>query len=150
MPMTVSLKLETRMLGEWAKIVKRESPETYNRLLDEIGGFIADTMREKAPVRTGFLRRSISVKKGSNFVAVGPTAAYALFVEYGTKPHIIEAVHAMALAFQLGGRTVFAKRVFHPGFPGKFFVKSTGEECMPKVWRMVLEAYMRLLKRGEA
>lgn len=37
------------------------------------------------------------------------------FVLDGTRPHIIRARRAKALRFDMGGRTVFAKQVHHPG-----------------------------------
>jgi HK97 gp10 family phage protein len=44
-------------------------------------------MVEKAPVKTGFLRRSIKISKGDNgmSVTVEPTAEYAPYLEYGTR-----------------------------------------------------------------
>ncbi|PJH69208.1 hypothetical protein CVR96_27540 [Salmonella enterica subsp. enterica serovar Typhimurium] len=36
-------------------------------------------------------------------------------MEYGTKPHKISAKTANALKFEVGGNTVFAKSVMHPG-----------------------------------
>lgn len=38
-----------------------------------------------------------------------------IFVVSGTRPHIIRPVRAQALRFQMEGRTVFAKIVYHPG-----------------------------------
>ncbi|MFF3096828.1 hypothetical protein [Streptomyces cyaneofuscatus] len=37
------------------------------------------------------------------------------FVLDGTRPHVIRPRRASVLRFELGGRTVFAKRVNHPG-----------------------------------
>lgn len=44
-------------------------------------------MVEKAPVKTGFLRRSIKLSKGDDgmSVTVEPTAEYAPYLEYGTR-----------------------------------------------------------------
>lgn len=43
------------------------------------------------------------------------TMKYASFVEGGTKPHIIVARSGGVLRFVIGGRTIFAKSVHHPG-----------------------------------
>lgn len=40
---------------------------------------------------------------------------YALAVHEGTKPHIIRARKGKALKFDVGGRTVYATSVRHPG-----------------------------------
>ena len=44
-------------------------------------------MVEKAPVKTGFLRRSIKLSKSDDgmSVTVEPTAEYASYLEYGTR-----------------------------------------------------------------
>ncbi len=49
--------------------------------LDVVGDQIADTARGLAPVRTGRLRRSITVTPGNNAVTVTAGAPYASFVE---------------------------------------------------------------------
>lgn len=47
----------------------------------------------------------------------------ALFVIFGTRGHPIRPVRARALRFNVGGRTVFAKAVFHPGNKPNNFLK---------------------------
>ena len=51
------------------------------------GADLNTIMVEKAPVKTGFLRRSIKISKGDNgmSVTVEPTAEYAPYLEYGTR-----------------------------------------------------------------
>lgn len=51
------------------------------------GADLNKEMVEKAPVKTGFLRRSIKLSKGDNgmSVTVEPTAEYAPYLEYGTR-----------------------------------------------------------------
>jgi HK97 gp10 family phage protein len=73
-----------------------------------------------APVRTGRLRSSIRAEpprilslRGS--VKVGSDLEYAAFVNDGTRPHQIRPRNRQVLRFQVGGRTVFAKVVNHPG-----------------------------------
>jgi hypothetical protein len=39
----------------------------------------------------------------------------SLYVLGGTRPHVIRPVRARALKFTVGGRTVYAKVVMHPG-----------------------------------
>lgn len=87
-------------------------------------------------VRTGRLRRSINLKvyggaEGdgrSVYASVGTNVEYAAIHELGgrTKPHVIEARRAQALAFVIGGELVFRKRVNHPGsnMPERSFLRS--------------------------
>lgn len=58
---------------------------------------------------------------------------YVRFVEYPTRPHVIEAVNAQALRFKIGNRTVFAKRVQHPGTPGFPFMEPAGDVAVRQI-----------------
>ena len=94
-------------------------------------------MQQEAPVRTGRLRRSIqsTLKRGKDFVEafIGPTVSYAVFVERGTKPHIIRPVYARYLRFEVAGRIVFAREVHHPGTRPNPFVRRTAEIVRQKL-----------------
>ena len=82
--------------------------------------------------QTGTLQRSINYQlqdEGDRIAAtVGTNVVYAGIHEYGgtTRAHVIEARKAKALAFQMGGQTVFFKRVNHPGshMPERSFLRS--------------------------
>jgi len=50
------------------------------------------------------------------------------WLEFGTKPHVIEAREGGALKFEIGGETIFANRVFHPGTKPLGFVRLTQDD----------------------
>ncbi|MEU4106323.1 HK97 gp10 family phage protein [Streptomyces tanashiensis] len=80
-----------------------------------------------APVDTGRLRASIRVERRSTFGlrqrwTVGSDVEYAPMVNDGTRPHIIRPRRAKALKFKVGGRTVYAKVVHHPGTRARPFL----------------------------
>lgn len=80
-----------------------------------------------APVGTGRLRSSIRLERRSTFGlrqrwTVGSDVEYAPMVNDGTKPHIIRPKRANALRFKVGGKTVFAKVVHHPGTRARPFL----------------------------
>lgn len=60
---------------------------------------------------------------------------YGAIQEYGgtTRAHLIEARNARALAFAVGGRLVFARRVHHPGskIPERSFLRSALADRAP-------------------
>lgn len=74
----------------------------------------------RTPVRTGRLRASNTgeVDTPTAFRCEGrmvnPTS-YAMDVHQGTPPHRIEPRNATVLRFEVGGETVFAAYVNHPG-----------------------------------
>lgn len=77
--------------------------------------------------RTGRLRSGIVARFVKNsgrevvWELLSP-APYSAYVENPTRPHVIRARKARALRFQVGGRTVFAQQVQHPGTPGYPFM----------------------------
>jgi phage gpG-like protein len=97
--------------------------------------------------RSGRLNQSIEVEADETSVSAGiDTAAvpYAAIQEYGgtTRAHVIEAINAAALRFQIGGRTVFAKRVMHPGsvIPAHSFLATALAELAPVARDAVADA----------
>src|SRR5688572_22772457 len=84
------------------------------------------------PVDSGRLRASGRMKVGEG--PRGPQAVveypvkYAAAVHDGSRPHTIRARKKKALKFQLGGQTVFAKSVKHPGAQGRPFLRMAAEE----------------------
>lgn len=77
--------------------------------------------------RSGRLRQSITHEVMDTSAAVGTNVVYARIHEEGgtTSPHVIRPVNAQALAFQVGGNTVFAAFVNHPGsqIPARPYLK---------------------------
>lgn len=54
-------------------------------------------------------------------------APHAVFVHWGTRPHVIRPKHKKALRWAGGGAFSFAKRVRHPGYKGDaWMVRAAG------------------------
>lgn len=89
------------------------------RLLRSIGRRGVTLLRNFAPHKTGKLAKSI------HYSVTGPNSRlrvhffdrvpYGGLVITGTKPHTIKAKGDGVLRFTVGGQTVFAKSVQHPG-----------------------------------
>lgn len=88
--------------------------------------------KQLAPVQTGRLRSSIHAEPKFTFrgptVRVSADVNYATFVENGTAPHLIRPRTAKALKFKIGGRTVYAKVVHHPGTKAVHFMAKAVRE----------------------
>lgn len=99
-------------------------------------------------VRTGRLRRSVHYVMGGSDdapqAAIGTNLEYAGIHEFGgqTRAHVIEALNAKALMFQVGGQVVFAKRVNHPGskIPERSYLRSTLGEQSSEIKARIDEA----------
>lgn len=77
---------------------------------------VADIARREAPGSMGeYIEWKIQPgPRGLEGVIVCDHPA-TLFVLYGTRPHVIRPRRKKALRFDVGGRTVFAAVVHHPG-----------------------------------
>jgi hypothetical protein len=104
-------------------------------------------MRGRVPIRSGFLRESITAAELPDGFMVYPTASYAAYVEYGTRPHTIFPNKAKVLRWtNEWGATIFARHVHHPGFPGRFFVQKTFEFVNVELRRLYAEIVERVLR----
>jgi phage gpG-like protein len=90
-----------------------------------------------APVDTGRLRASISKDVNSLSFKVFSNVEYAGYVNDGTRPHVIRPRRAQALRFRIGGRTVFAKEVHHPGTRAKPYLdRALQEVARQRGWNL--------------
>jgi hypothetical protein len=110
----------------------RQSEAFGRRRMRSLQRRIANQARADVPVRTGNLGRSIGEGQvrvtGPRTVSgsVHATARYAAPVHEGSRPHVIRPRRAKALRFEIGGRTVFAKMVRHPGSRSRPFLRNAG------------------------
>jgi len=66
------------------------------------------------------------------------------FLEFGTRPHVIEAKEGGALKFEVDGETIFAHRVFHPGTKPLGFVRLTQEDLDKSVTEIIDRLHSRI------
>lgn len=145
----MSVKVETNspQLEAWLTEAANKQPEIVRAWQEEGSMRVMEEMRGRVPIRTGFLRESITAAETPDGFMVYPTAKYAEYVEYGTGPHTIFPSVAKVLRFELpSGAVIFAKHVEHPGFPGRFFVQKTFEVVKMELQRLYSEIVERLLK----
>jgi len=83
--------------------------------------------------KTGQYIASIVVQRGAASRVVGPTVSYAGVVERGSRPHLILPRSARVLAFDVGGETVFSRRVQHPGTAPREIVARAAAEFKIKI-----------------
>ena len=105
----------------------RVDPGRLARLLRARGGIAERGLRRRTERVAGIARREAPGRMGNYInwkIESGPGGLQGvivcdhpatLFVLYGTRPHIIRPRRKKALRFDVGGRTVFAAVVHHPG-----------------------------------
>lgn len=120
------------------------TPQVHDRLVRvirgiglDLKGYIQQSKLQGQVLRhrTGWLSSHVTAKTSDSGetitteVGVDTKAVpYARIHEYGgvTKPHVIVARRAQSLAFVAGGKTVFARKVNHPGsvMPERSYMRS--------------------------
>lgn len=114
---------------------------------------------DPVPWRTGNLLQSFRFTTARLQARWFPTAKYAPFVEYGTRPHMIFPRNAKVLAWQKGGGgkyvtgasgkryyksskgiMVFAAHVRHPGTRAKPFMKKILQRSTPDVSKLFAQS----------
>lgn len=126
---SVNIHLDERKLNDRVEAIGRRRMASLQRR-------IANQARADVPVRTGNLGRTIGegriFRSGPRTIhgSVHAKADYALYVHEGTRPHVIRPRRAQALRFQIGGRTVFAKLVRHPGTKARPFLRNAAQRIV--------------------
>lgn len=96
-----------------------------------------------APFKTGTLRRSIYTQIQDNgFKGIvaqdNNMAPYGIYIEMGTKPHVIVPVNAKALFWKGADHPV--RIVHHPGFPAKPFMAPALERNLDNIQKYFEDA----------
>ena len=89
------------------------------------------TTKNTVPWRTGFLVQTFRAEVTAGMLRWFPTADYAPYVEFGTKPHVIEPKDKKALYWQGADHPV--KRVNHPGTKANPFMERIIQAATPDI-----------------
>src|SRR4051812_3838238 len=117
------------------QVIIKDGPELPGRVRAKLSGSVLS-------VRSGKLLASIRHEMVENATQIygrvySMGVPYAGIHEHGgqTRAHIIRAVNAKALRFQMGGETVFAKEVHHPGskIPARPYLSSSLAEMRDRI-----------------
>lgn len=92
------------------------------------GEHAIENMRSRTPVRTGATRRSYQLAPGIDRVGIRGSKV-AFFIDEGVRPHDERARGGGTMVFPEGGRTVFAKKVHHPGYGAKPFLRRAADDA---------------------
>ena len=86
-----------------------------------------------AHTKTGAMRQSLfarAIPKGREVGHDLQRAPHALFVQFGTRPHVITPSKTKALRWPSGGAFAFAKRVNHPGYRGDAYLARAADDAV--------------------
>jgi HK97 gp10 family phage protein len=139
-------------LADALRQTAQDSQITTQQVLVQSANQILAEMESRVPVDTGRLRTSLRIQVDPNRVTIGPDeniAPYGGYVEFGTKPHDIRPkTPGGVLVFKMNGRTVYTKKVRHPGTKAQPFVRPAFEAWVDSLGTMAAEANIKVLKDG--
>lgn len=137
--------------------IRRQMLRLVPDLSREVAGATAQQVYEQARIaadrhtKTGALVRSLKMRKtGPDRYAVEhdlQTAPHALFVHWGTKPHIIKPKNKKALRWVSGNGFVFAKIVHHPGYKGDPYLMRARDAVAQRFSTIAREAWTNITRR---
>lgn len=114
------------------KLTREEFRARWPKVKVGIANDLVNALKRRCPVDQGALRNSIRYGVTSSGIVIS-MLDYALYVEFGTAPHIIRPVNAKALHWKAGGKDVFAQEVRHPGTRPNPFIRTTLRVDMGKI-----------------
>ena len=95
------------------------------------------------PIKTGYLVQNWAFEVGNLQARWYPKAAYAPYVEFGTRPHTITAVNKKVLANVRTGQ-VFGPVVHHPGTKANPFMERIVAAAQPEIDDLFTKALAKI------
>lgn len=91
---------------------------------------------------------SLNTNFGKLEAIAGTNVVYAPTIEYGSKPHVIEAKNKPFLVFKTAAGWIRKKSVNHPGFAGSSFMRWAAEKQKPEFEKRVTEELNKVINAG--
>lgn len=125
----------------------------------EYAGQVQAQAMAYAPVRTGALRDSITVRfDGANSATIAPGVPYGPYQEFGTGTqgefpsgyYEIRPRNAAALSFVVDGKRVVTRRVKHPGVKPRRYMRRAVEKVLgPMAAELARRGALLITKGGD-
>ena len=131
MAITVTLQGLSEVRGQLPQIPENIQQRVIFNLSQVAFDFAEQGARRHA--KTGPLMQSLFNRAIPGGREVGHDlnrAPHALFINAGTKPHIIRPKDKKALRWVVGNRFIFAKEVKHPGYRGDGYIVQSATEAL--------------------
>jgi len=149
--MAVSIHLQVKGLNELRKKFE-QAPRVVGPELEkatkDAGAVLMSASKKESPIKTGALRRSISMSYKPIQVSVYTNQNYAIPVHEGYRAHTIYPVRAGALRFKTkSGKIVYAKRANIPRYKGNPFFRRAVNDAKRRVEEIFANAISRIIKK---
>jgi len=147
------MKININVTGSEAvrAMLDKIAPALSNKALAETAVKVEDYIRVEAGrhQKTGALNSSIFKKRTTDGWDIGhdlQRAPHAVFVMFGTKPHLIKPKNKKALRWAGGGAFHFAKVVHHPGNKPDNWLKRAAAMA-PQIFERAVQAHFSNITR---
>lgn len=126
--MSFRVELDTSDYDLKFGLIRSGMPKLAPSIVSESADVIEKAMSEAVPVKTGTLKNSIRKDVLPLSAVISTNSGYGLFVDEDTGPHEIIAKGGFSprglpgsLRFEISGKTIFRRRIMHPGTKGQHF-----------------------------
>ena len=116
------------------------------RALDKAAGILYRKVRDRTPVRTGETVKTLQVISKPGVRIIGSKSPVYAYLEYGTSPHEIYPVRALALRWEDIYGVHFAKHVHHPGTKPLHIFRNSVEESKDEIRNAIVSVLKVNLK----
>lgn len=120
MGVTVQIKIPPKIAAALSENARALLGVVASESCNEAAAAAVEIIRPKVPVKTGATADKLSIEQRATLGNLTARVGFngdqvALYLEKGTRPHVIVARNAKALRWQEGGVARFARSVNHPG-----------------------------------
>jgi len=130
----LSIRIDLSEFNRTFDLKEKQVGYAIQKILRDGSVIVERLMKQKAPVRTGRLRASISsdiqTAIGRMRATISPHVKYALFINSGTKESPGRYVPS------IGKRLVNPPEGMHPGVKATHFIERTEREARPRIQRI--------------
>lgn len=109
-----------------------------------------ESARKGIKTHTGRYLRGWHYRVEQNVLHIRNRSNHAVYIEGGTRPHVIEPRRRRALRFVIGGTLRFAKKVFHPGTRAYRVLESAIEKSWPRIYKEISVILKEAVERGRS
>lgn len=146
----------TNLVHDLSEISELSSAQITENILNDFGQRIVEEAKVLVPVKSGTLKESISYQVNGPELEVDASAEYADFVEFGTasrgeypgKPYPITPKKGKYLKFTINGRTVYSKKVMHPGISAQPYLRPAAIKATEELFPKLLDLGQVLIVKG--
>lgn len=145
-----------KLAKDLEKISELTAEEITQNIMYDLGPRIIMNAAQRAPRKTGQLANSIAFRVNGSTLEILAKAPYGNYQEFGTasrgefggSPYTIVPRKGKRLRFSVGGKTVYARKVTHPGIRPRPYMRPAAIEELGPLMKELLDRGQALIVKG--